>query len=346
MSRRPQPAGWIGDPTVSWQILLTAHLHGTAPAVGAIEPRLAALAGRHSWPRPAEVVATDDDAALADRRHEAADRTDGAPVRVVRTPTAVVLAAHHAYVDGLGLLALLGAVLDVEVSSSARGLGDRARPSGRPGAVLAARRADLPRLLRRSPAPAATALAERTAAGPISTAALVHAAAEAHRRTTGAPPRTVAVGASRRSGERLDAAEVVDRSAFLRLVGPDWSADDVRAALRRLPPEPGADRRPGPVGAALARWAGTRLGSDLVVSHLGRVTAPGCRRLVFHPAAGGPAALAIGAVSLGSPGDPPTSPSAGPSMQTVVTARYGRAGDAERADRCLDSVVEALAARR
>src|SRR5438132_5733157 len=121
--------GLYGDPTVSWSILLQARLSevlhpgkALARLRAATEryPHLGAAPTVESIP-PTELSATRD-------RFAATPYARGAPlirVAVCAEEPAALVAAHHGALDGLGLLAVLGLILDVPVSSRAKGIGDR-----------------------------------------------------------------------------------------------------------------------------------------------------------------------------------------------------------------------------
>lgn len=121
--------GWYGDPTISWSVLLQARLDAPVAAV-AVAERLHALVERYphlgAAPR-VPVHATVDwprvRAAFADAPY--ADGASLVRVAVAGDSGLLLVAAHHGATDGLGLLAILGAALDVDVVSRARGIADR-----------------------------------------------------------------------------------------------------------------------------------------------------------------------------------------------------------------------------
>ncbi len=103
--------------------------------------------------------------------------------------------------------------------------------------------------------------------------------------------------------------------------------------MRSAPVQPaaaGAGAAGGLVGVGL-RLLAPRLGSTLLVSHLGEVTAPGVADLAFHPVTAGGTGLALGAVGLGG--------------RTVLTLR-GRARDWDQngLERLLEAVLGGLVA--
>lgn len=332
---------WLGDPSSSGRILVTAHLAGPAPAPGVLARVLDGLGARHAWGSAGVVEDGDHDAALA-ARHQLVARAEAAPVHVVRTDRALILSAHHAAVDGLGMLALLGALTGGAVSSDARGVGDR--PPGRSALVSGlGRSVELlrpPAHLASTTGPTVRRERLRTAPLPsaVGTAALVRATARALDRMPGRRGGRVqvAVGASRRPGRPLGPDEVRDASTWLRIRDPqDLTPREVGDLLRAAAPQPtaGAERGAarGLVTAAVRRMAG-RLGSSVLVSHLGTVeasTVPALRSLEFHPLAGGRGGLALGAATVEG------------------TTTLGLRGDAARTppdtlDELLDRVVEEL----
>jgi hypothetical protein len=81
------------------------------------------------------------------------------------------------------------------------------------------------------------------------------------------------------------------------------SAEQVRTALAAAPVQPGGGSgRRGPMGRALgaaARLAAPRLGSTLLVSHLGTVTADDrLTGAAFYPVTGGGSGLSLGAATV------------------------------------------------
>ncbi|WP_166391610.1 hypothetical protein [Nocardioides ochotonae] len=307
---------WVADPRIRWRILLTARL---AAAPGPDEARLLGqrlqrLAADHDWPdaRPAgqrAVERADDLGALRARLAEE-DRT---PVVLGLAGPCLVVSAHHAWVDGLGLLDVLAAVTDTAVSSGARGVTGRPQAGGflgsavrRLGEVAFAppARAALPGVV---PAPG-DAFAVASVPGHHGTARLVHAAAQGlvhHNRGAGRRTRhvAVAIGAARREETPAGAApRIADRSELLRLRDvEDLDLGAVERLVREAPTQPPV----GTGGAAGGRVVETalrvlapRLGSSMLVSHLGRVTAPGVADLAFHPVTAGGTGLSLGAVGI------------------------------------------------
>ncbi|GAB3859240.1 hypothetical protein GCM10028801_20340 [Nocardioides maradonensis] len=270
---------WVGDTSIGWRILLTAELGSSVDRVA-----LAALQRRLTEPDPR-------------------------PVRVEDVDGAVVISAHHSAADGLGLLELLERAGHGPARSAARGVG--AQEGGSLGAGIRQRLVEA--LLRppASPVPpvrtrsAGDVLVTTEVAGPVTPAALVYAGARAARdwqaaRGARADHVAIAVGASR--GARPPGADPADDSVLLRLRDVELlDRDGVAAALRAAGPEvsPGAAATSWLAGAALGlglRALRSRLGSTLLVSHLGEVTAPDVERLSFHPVTAGGSGLSLGAV--------------------------------------------------
>jgi hypothetical protein len=328
-----EPRTWVADPTVPWNILLTASLT-TPPDQESLRSRVSDLAGAVGWDGPAPVLqradATDDLLRVL-----AAAPDDGVPVGVGTAGQELVVRAHHAAVDGLGLLAALGLLIDAPVTSSARGL-----PDGPARGVL---HSVLDRLAEAAFAPPAVvgSTARRARGGDVfasltvdcmpGTAEVVVAAVEvlANRVAKGDP--VVAVGLSRSGGA---APRLGDDSAFVRLRHVRGkSVDEVRALLRETPAQgsPAGTGSRGALARAMRlgmRVLAGRLGSTVLVSHLGRVDAPGVERLAFYPVTGGGSGLSLGVVGHGS--------------RTTLTLRgRGHQHDEEG----LQLILEALCAR-
>jgi len=142
----------------------------------------------------------------------------------------------------------------------------------------------------------------------------------------------VAVGASIRPGAQ---ARPEDASAYLRLRRAErLDADAVEAVLRSRPAEPPAPAVGG--SGAVARvpgWFSRRLGSTLLVSHLGELRARRLDAVEFYPVSGGRSGVSLGAATVGG--------------RTTLTLR-ARGGEhtAEQLGRLLDLVREALATSR
>lgn len=262
------------------------------------------------------------------------------PVRVAITADArtIALGAHHSAIDGLGLVALLRALVDAPAAQAARG--SRA-PRGEAGPA-ASGRAALRRLLRpadrvapsvvagpsdsfaaarvRPPGPARGSFSARVAAACVVAAGARNGAAGEPWRRIGL---SIGVGGGGSAGDRIgnDATySRVDLAAGEDVVGA------VDAALRRGG-EPSELVRPGRWLRLLAPVA-SRLSDSLLVSNLGRLDLPGVRAVEFYPVARGRSAVAFGAAAVGD----------GPA---VVTIR-ARDLDADDAGSMLDDTVAAL----
>jgi hypothetical protein len=326
---------WVADPGIGWRILLTA----TLPEPAGLAERLGAVSAQQAWPPPPAVRRSDD---LATLRAGLVD-AHPAPLLVGSTGDQLVLSAHHSAVDGLGLLTLLERLGAGEVRSGARGVGSR--PTSGSAARTTTRRlreAVLHPPARVTPAPAedptatGDVLVERTVPGSHRTAALVDAAARAvvareRARGRAAEHVAIAVGAVREQAGAAD-GPVADRSVLLRLTDVErLDAAGIATALAQAPVQTPPSTAGGghplvakATGAALRALA-PRLGSTLLVSHLGEVTAPGVRALSFHPVTAGGTGLSLGAVGLDG--------------ATVLTLR-GRA--AQWNDNGLEQLLEAV----
>ncbi|GAA3650601.1 hypothetical protein GCM10022237_07960 [Nocardioides ginsengisoli] len=293
---------WVADPRIGWRILLTATLPVPSSPDDLAAP-LRQLCEAQGWPYAAPVAAAARDL-LGD---------SGPPLLVGVDGADVVLSAHHSAVDGLGLLALLDRLGLGPVTSSARGVGERTSTGGLARTV--AQR--LGEVAFRPPSgvtppvrPVADhgdVLVSAEIPGSHRTADLVHAAAQAvvqHEEARGRTARhvAIAIGAAR---DQQPEAPVRDRSVLLRLRDVErLDRAGVAAALKAAPvqtPPVAARRRPWtPVLDRLTtaglRVLGPRLGSTMLVSHLGDVTAPAVERLAFHPVTAGGTGLSLGAV--------------------------------------------------
>ncbi|MBE8518814.1 hypothetical protein ILP97_15045 [Amycolatopsis sp. H6(2020)] len=329
--------GLYGDPTVSWSILLEAELGAAAPEPEKLRARLAAAVQQypHLGGVP-EIERIGDLAAVRDRFASAPYERGASLVRVAVGDHTLLIAAHHGALDGLGLLSLLGILLDVPVSSGARGIG--ARTGGKPFALSA-----LQRLAEALFAPPGRITPDRgrEAAGDVfvacheprlrlGAAGFVAAAARATERWNRAhgarTARVVAaLGASRRSGA---APEPVHDSAFFRLRLARGA--DVAAVLRAQPPEPDFPVRSSRLARLGTRLLVSRLGSTFLVSNLGVVsTGDTVRTLAFYPAASGRSGVAFGAATTGG--------------KTTVTVRARRKDfDAAAAARLLGEFRDAV----
>jgi hypothetical protein len=142
--------------------------------------------------------------------------------------------------------------------------------------------------------------------GPVRTAPLVHAAARAvvgHQAARGREARhvAVAVGAVRRqAGDGIGDHSVLLRLHDVERLDLAGVVEALRTAPVVTPPAP-APQRPwsrlaGRAAATGLRLLAPRLGSTLLVSHLGEVEAPRAERLAFHPVTAGGTGISLGAV--------------------------------------------------
>ncbi|RZS44771.1 hypothetical protein EV193_101650 [Herbihabitans rhizosphaerae] len=342
--RASATVGWYGDPTVSWSILLVARL--TEPVDPTpVRRRLAAAAREHPGlgPEPTVHLTQSHDEFLKLRNDFASEPYAGGKplvrVAVCADEPAVLLAAHHGALDGLGLLALLGRALDVEVRTGVTGVSDRSTTA--PFPLSAARRAT--EAIFTPPAriqPSGHALAGDVFAAhngsraPVGSAALTAAASAATRSWNsargGAQSRVVAaVGASRRAGDDLLPEH---RSTFLRLrlPGDTTTTQRIREMLASQPTEPDFPARSSAPARALIRLLAPRLGSTFLASNLGPVSAGDTvRSLEFYPEASGRSGVAFGAATVAD-------------TTTITVRARGRDFDDASARALLDEVVRAL----
>jgi hypothetical protein len=294
------PPAWGGDPSIAWRILLTATLAEPLTAEE-LADRQAALHRAQGWPTPPPVLAGDPDTVRRDIA-EVRDR----PLVAGLAAEQLLVSGFHAYVDGLGLLDVLASLAGDQVTSSARGVSDRPAGGGSPIGRLREVALSPPAKVARTTATAAAgdAYAATTLPGRVRTAELVHAAVGAvtdHNSEHGRPSRhvTVAVGAGRPSvpGERL-----ANRSELIRLRDLEGrSLTEIQEALRSAPLDGagGSGATGGRMAALAQRALAPRLGSTLLVSHLGDVSTTAASDLAFYPVTAGGSGLSLGAVGHG-----------------------------------------------
>lgn len=301
---------WVADPTIPWRILLTA----TVPDLGddaSLDHAAATLAAAQGWtPPPPLRVSTDLDVL---RRQLTLAQT--APFVLGRAGSDLVVSADHAAVDGLGLLRVLAALGAGPVTSSARGVAERPCEGGAVAAVARRLReaaftppAGITPEPPADPHAAGDVMVEARLPRSCRTADLVHAAARAvvaheSARGRGTQHLAVAVGASR--APAADDQLIRDRSALLRLRDVELlDRAGIDRALRSAPLQTPPVAATGGRGAALLGRAAAasmgllapRLGSTLLVSHLGEVDAPHVAALSFHPVTAGGTGISLGAV--------------------------------------------------
>ncbi|WP_370247483.1 hypothetical protein [Nocardioides sp.] len=332
---------WVADPGIAWRILLRATwpTPSEAPSAGSLARAQDLLHAAQGWARP-EPVALGPARTLQDALATAPG--ESLLLGLDTDAGTLVVSGHHRHLDGLGLLAVLAAVTGLEIASDARGIGERPAAAGplrgalaRLGEALLAPPAR-PDARGGRPGDPGEAWAERTVLGTPRTRDLVAAVRGgpwAGRRTA------VAVGVSRRAGVPAPGTLLADHSALLRLRGVERLDDAaLTRALREAAPEPSPDAGGGSRVAALQRpllrALAPRLGSTLLVSHLGVVAAPGLASLAFAPVTAGGSGLSLGAVTLHGTGT-----GTGTGSGTVLTLR-GRA--ARWSDEALERLLEGL----
>ncbi|WP_148614745.1 hypothetical protein [Nocardioides rubriscoriae] len=318
------------DPSIAWRILLTAGLEH-APDPAGLRAALTSLHAAQGWPGDGLVLVDADLAAL--RRHLGGLR---APVVAVGVAgPRLVVTADHAAVDGLGLLSVLAALTGSPATSSARGVGDRPDAAG-PARTVVRRLGEValapPARVRGTGGDVHAdhdTYVETTVAGSPRTAHLIAASVRALAGVGATRRVAVAVGVAR----DVDHERIADRSALLRLRGAERLTPDEITALVRTAPTQAAPAAGGTGGAAVRlglRVLAPRLGSTLLVSHLGTVTAPGVTSLAFHPVTAGGSGLSLGASTLGD-------------ATTLTLRARARSWGHDDLARLLDRVVDALA---
>ena len=270
-----------------------------------------------------------------------AGRPDPEPVLIgVAGPTSWCRPTTAA-VDGLGLLRVLEQRGHGPVTSSARGVGDRPAGHGYVGTV--ARRlaeAAFRPPARITPQGAAAVgpttgdvMVEVEVPGSFRTAEIVHAAAGALTDLGAGPHVAVAVGATRDPGPTARSATAARCSGCATSSELDLPASSEHCARHRSSGRPSLVGRGRPRGRGAMRLLARRLGSTLLVSHLGEVTAPHVDRLAFHPVTAGGTGLSLGAV--------------GHRGRTVLTLRARAADwDADGLEQLLEAVGGRLGSAR
>jgi hypothetical protein len=313
MSAAPGPAtpeDWLGQEDLPWNILLVADLV-EVPTPALLRERLTALSVTQGWGALShDSVVEGERSALLARLAALPDH--GHPVSVGRTDHGLVVRARHAFVDGLGLLAVLRELTGEPVRSTAAGVGSRPHRSA--VRALASR---LTEVAFRPPAPVAPSpaaavdgdvFAVAQVPGSRRTADLAHATLAAvsdwNRRAGARTDRVaLAVGVSTVGGADLQVAE---HSGFIRI--PDaqrHTRDELAARLAEDPLQVGGTARSGAVRRlrGVIRWASRmlagRLGSTVLVSHLGRVESAAITGSEFYPFSGSDSGLSLGAVTTG-----------------------------------------------
>ena len=325
--RLDRAANVAGHPSISWSIVLDAV--PTRPVrVAEVRERLA-----HAWPpdgRAGPVPPVEVDRAerhllrlaeLADRPYAGAGPLCRVVVLQGEPSARVLVAGHHAVLDGMGLVAVLGASLGVPLGTDARGAGGarirRSRLAYPMRRALEAVFAPPDRVCGDGTSGATSIEAARSGgdvagdhlltasvAAPITTVDLVVAAVAAvrawnARHGAGGRRMVVAIGASRTPGS----APLIGRQAlWFRIRIGDGDAEDVRAALRIRGPEPqeSASMMRAANRAGASRLLEDRTGSTLLVSNLGRLAPDDAvAGAAFYPSAHGRSGIAVGGVILG-----------------------------------------------
>lgn len=294
----------FGDPRISWTVLLTATLDRVPSDLG---DRLAALAERNAWTEPY-------------------------PLSVTISGHDLTLAADHRQLDGQAMLAALASLIDAPVRSLARGV-DETRPSSGLGLAGLQRMAEA--ILRPSAVVPKTvrnpseedALAHLRLPRRVSTSDLVVAATRAIGSQVRGPI-SVAVGVA----GQTDPERLADRSGYLRIRDArGLSRPEVSAILKTAPLQPsgGAPTRAAAAAALVTRLLANRLGSTILVSHLGDIEADAITDLAFYPVSGGASGLSLGAATLHG--------------HTTVTLRArGSRHDADGLQRLLEAIGRLL----
>lgn len=298
----------LGDPRIPWVVLLDVAVD-PPPDRQVVAARLADLAGAAGWAPPsADAVSVGDRRTLLGALCSASAEV----LRVGVHDRGLVLSARHDSLDGLAMLTALGRLLADDVRSSARGVDPEGRARG--GAASLVGRAWE---VAARPQARVAASAGHPSAGDVfaavtidaepRTADLVRTGARAvatWNRRHGARDRrvSVAVGVSTVGGA---STELTDHSGFVRLRHVEaMSPAEVRAQLAGAPLQVGGAEPalPRPVATTVAlalRAAAPRLGSTLLVSHLGAVSGPPeLGSLAFYPVTGGGSGLSLGAATL------------------------------------------------
>lgn len=312
LQRAREVVGLYGDPDVTWGISLEVSFDAPVDLTGAA-PRLAAMVGEHPHLGPVPTVRLVEAQEWERVREESAsaDFSDGRLVRLLASSDSrtFFVTAHHGVCDGLGLAAIVSALVGRELTSSARGVGERrssrgflrssvvrlgealVNPPARFGGSQDPARVDEPESLLQESATL------RKANGTTVCAALIRIYASWPRGNSGGGRRfLVVMGASRRApGESAPDR----RTAYLRIpLKLGWDEARVAAAIRAVEPEPDfPETSAGGIGPMVMRALKNRLGYTVNVSNLGVMTGAGLESVAMFPAVNGPQAVGIGVAS-------------------------------------------------
>lgn len=307
--------GLYGDPDVTWSVVLALRLRD-ARVAGEVSAAAGALVGGspHLGPAPrVEVFAPHAEGGVLEAFANQPYGDQGPLLRVAISDDGrhVVVAAHHGVVDGLGLLGAAARLVDLPLTSNARGIPRASEPGGFVrGSLRRATEALFGPPVRVAGDRAGTSAAEgdwllvRPVEAPrIGSATLVRAAVDLVGRANGNPRPgrvVVSMGLSRRPGHP---SPTPDRdTAYTRLAaGSVTSVADARALMAITRPEPAFPVSDGGgLAPRVARLLSHRLGATVLVSNLGLVEHPAVEAINFWPVATGPAGVCLGLASTSS----------------------------------------------
>jgi len=283
----------LGDPRIGWMVLLDAWLRDEPTDPSEV---LASIHAEAGWPPPPPIESRED---CLQRWTETVTSTH--PLRAAQDGHRLALAGDHRHVDGLGMLAALGRLAGEPLASDARGLAGRATRSLAVGGTARMLEIAFRPCARLAPTAAVRrpfdALASRTLAGRVRTADLVAAAAAAFAALAGGHRQvSIAVGVST---DPRATTPFADHSGYLRITGAQHlDAGEIADALRSAPVDPGSSGSPGLLARVATSVAAPRLGSSLLVSHLGTIATERVEGLAFYPVSGGTSGVSMGAATL------------------------------------------------
>lgn len=297
--------GLYGDPDSSWGICVELGL--TEPVLAAdLARNLEALCADHPLLGAPPTVREVDPGGWEAARADVAAVPYGAGDPLLRVlleagGRRVLVGAHHGAVDGLGLVAVAAATLGRPIDAAAAGIGARPARHGflrsSVGRLREALFAPPSRFEPRTPGTGPDGQEDlslvRLEPGRRGTAALAHAVLRVFDQWSAGSRPLVVVGASRRAPGELHPDR---QTAFLRVrLHPAQGRDEVRTALRTVPPEPDFPvTSVGGVGPRVTHLLRRRLGATALLSNLGRLDGRGLDYVAMFPAASGPRAVAIG----------------------------------------------------